>query len=520
MARASKLVHGIIKVGQLIDDYRAGRIMIPEFQREYVWSPVKAVKLIDSLYKGFPISSLLLWQGEGAQETRARRRAAHSMRSGPVAWLIDGQQRVITLSRILSGDEDIDIVFHPEEEKFSRFSAAMLKDPNWQHVSRLWDDKQYRDIRKNLYLDGSRDAVKREERFDDIRRILEYEIPFVRMVDHDFDNAVKAFERINTLGVRLKKEDIESAHVAARHSGFVADQVVPFLERIRQQGFKRLNVMHLFRACAFVAKPDGRNRTPLHELKRREVLAAWKKTEKATDQAMGLIRSELGLVNMDVLWSGALVVPLIALCAGIPPKERKPEEFAGWLALAALCRRYGKSVGAMLDQDLQACRKTDPIGSLLTNLRNMQNMRFSLVARPNDFKGALADRSGLLTLYIACKNRGILDFFTGGKVLLQNDVDRHHILPRAQFSEDSRRIADNIANMAFIASDVNKSIGQSGPEVYLAKLKPRVLKSQCIPIDSTLWRIDKAEGFWKARRELLAESFNEYVRKALPKRQL
>jgi hypothetical protein len=65
--------------------------------------------------------------------------------------------------------------------------------------------------------------------------------------------------------------------------------------------------MHLFRACAFVAKPDGRNRTPLHELERTEVLAAWKQTERATERAIGLIRSELGLVNMNILWSGSLL---------------------------------------------------------------------------------------------------------------------------------------------------------------------------------------------------------------------
>ena len=70
------------------------------------------------------------------------------------------------------------------------------------------------------------------------------------------------------------------------------------------------------------------------------------------------------------------------------------------------------------------------------------------------------------------------------KVLLQSNVDRHHILPRAQFPENLRPTADNIANVAFIAGDVNKSIGQAGPEVYLAKVKTRVLESQCIPTDS------------------------------------
>ena len=33
------LEHQTFKVRQLIDDYRAARIVIPEFQREYVWRP-------------------------------------------------------------------------------------------------------------------------------------------------------------------------------------------------------------------------------------------------------------------------------------------------------------------------------------------------------------------------------------------------------------------------------------------------------------------------------------------------
>ena len=130
------------------------------------------------------------------------------------------------------------------------------------------------------------------------------------------------------------------------------------------------------------------------------------------------------------------------------------------------------------------------------------------------------DRSGLLALYIACMHRGILDFYSGGKVLLQGNVDRHHILPRAQFPETKRSAADNIANIAFITGDVNKSIGQAGPEVYLKRLTPRVLKSQCIPTNTSLWTIDQAEEFWQARRELLAESFNEYVKAGLPHRRV
>src|ERR1700682_269195 len=104
------------KVKQLVDDYRSGRIVIPEFQREYVWKPSKAPWLIDSLYRGFPISSLLLWQS--SEETRSRRRDPRPARASLMSWLIDGQQRVITLARIMNGDEGIDVVFNPKEDEF------------------------------------------------------------------------------------------------------------------------------------------------------------------------------------------------------------------------------------------------------------------------------------------------------------------------------------------------------------------------------------------------------------------
>jgi hypothetical protein len=124
-----------IKIKQLVGDYRSGRVVIPEFQREYVWKPSKAPFLIDSIYRGFPISSLLLWQS--TEEVRARRRDPRPSRGTAMSWLIDGQQRVITLSRVMNGDEGIDIVFHPENDEFRLSNAATRNDRNWFRVAEL-----------------------------------------------------------------------------------------------------------------------------------------------------------------------------------------------------------------------------------------------------------------------------------------------------------------------------------------------------------------------------------------------
>src|ERR1700694_325384 len=127
MAIEPRLELPTFKVKQLVEDYRKGRIVIPEFQREYVWRRSKAPRLVDSLYRGFPISSLLLWQS--TEETRPRSRNPRPIRSSMMNWLINGQQRVITLSRVMNGDEGIDVVFDPQREEFRLANAATRQDP-------------------------------------------------------------------------------------------------------------------------------------------------------------------------------------------------------------------------------------------------------------------------------------------------------------------------------------------------------------------------------------------------------
>jgi hypothetical protein len=157
------------------------------------------------------------------------------------------------------------------------------------------------------------------------------------------------------------------------------------------------------------------------------------------------------------------------------------------------------------------------LGKLLTNVRRDAG---AFAAIPSDFKGSLNDRGAMFAAYVACRHMGLRDLFTGSKMVLQAHVDRHHVLPRAQFPERDRSKADNVANIAFISGEVNRSIGAASPDVYLGKLKKEVLESQCIPLDKDLWHIDRAEDFWRARERLLADGFNAFLRDAMPGRHI
>jgi uncharacterized protein with ParB-like and HNH nuclease domain len=64
---------------------------VPEFQRGFVWSPQKVRELVDSLWRGYPVGSFLVWYAEDYAQPKAVQD-----QEVPDAWVVDGQQRTTT----------------------------------------------------------------------------------------------------------------------------------------------------------------------------------------------------------------------------------------------------------------------------------------------------------------------------------------------------------------------------------------------------------------------------------------
>src|ERR1700722_752021 len=81
---------------------RAGQLRLPDFQRKLKWQPRDMLDLFDSLYRGFPIGTLLLWN-------RPPRRSPvpfgdltiEAPERADALWIVDGKQRVTTLAENL-----------------------------------------------------------------------------------------------------------------------------------------------------------------------------------------------------------------------------------------------------------------------------------------------------------------------------------------------------------------------------------------------------------------------------------
>jgi uncharacterized protein with ParB-like and HNH nuclease domain len=81
-----------------------GDVILPKFQRQFVWSRQQTLDLLDSVSRNYPIGSVLLWQ---STERLASERTVAGLNVEPqrhdylVNYILDGQQRLASISGAL-----------------------------------------------------------------------------------------------------------------------------------------------------------------------------------------------------------------------------------------------------------------------------------------------------------------------------------------------------------------------------------------------------------------------------------
>lgn len=223
----------------LDEDNNFGRyfIQIPKFQRSYVWKDSQIKKLIDSIYKGFPIGSLLAYKTD---QTRGGK---------PVIQLVDGLQRVTAISRYLEAPLKYAPIENFIENELTKLISEVLynesTDSRTSFVNariRAWFDTvtvleygpQYNFAKLATYLaDGdqakvqillsmsSSDSLGEKllgEVLRSVREITDYRVP-VSIYNGPIENVPTIFERINSQGAQLTKYEI----FAASWSGTAAE---------------------------------------------------------------------------------------------------------------------------------------------------------------------------------------------------------------------------------------------------------------------------------------------------------
>ena len=525
------MAKGEATVGELIDMIKRKEIELPEMQRRYVWKSTKVRDLLDSLYRGYPSGAILLWDTDEQVETQGFAVGQEGSSIHKSKLLLDGQQRLTSLSAVLRGEpvvvrgrrRPIELLFnldHPEnlvevtevdddseldelqanptdENESSEDDEAtdssspsdiqlqlesmtfivknskMASLSNWIDVSDVFaNDDNVELIRRAgvTSMDDPRFKIY-NDRLNRLRKVKQY-IYRLDILERtlSYEEVAEIFVRVNSLGVKLRGSDLALAQVTARWRGSLAI-FQEYSETCAEQGF-RLDTGHHLRTAVSIASSQCKFKA-VSSLKTEDIKDAWDKTKRSTDFALNFLKANCGITSPALL-SSPLLVTALAYFANkrdfiISPEEAS--ELRRYLLIANAKGRYSRaSSESVLDQDLGIIRDGGGVSTLFERLIS-QVGRIDI--QPGDLVGRNQRSSLFKMMFIAFKSKGAQDWKTSVEISLdhggqQDSLQFHHIFPKA-FLKGAvpSREIDVLANLAFISATTNNWIRAKSPATYI-----------------------------------------------------
>lgn len=519
------------KLSVLLDQIDAETLLLPEFQRGYVWNRDQVRGLFRSLYLGYPVGSLLTWQTD-AGDTELRGSTADS---GVREILLDGQQRLTSLYGVVRGRppeffegkaSTFDgLHFNADTESFEFYAPVKMKnDPAWYSVTEIYELGMGPIFGRLMMIDDREVAALRAARLGRLMQILDREFHIERITGQDkgIDTVVDIFNRVNSGGTKLSKGDLALARITA-HSPEARDRMRAALATWSRAGY-HFALDWLLRNVNAIAT----GRAPFSALEHvgpREFNAALERATRHVGRVLDYIAGRLGLDHDRVLMArGAfpVLVKVLDDLGGRFPDRRSADKALYWYVHAGLWGRYAGATETALAQDLETLRSKG-VDGLIEHIANSRGG--SLSVRPEDFGGSTLGARFYPLLYMMTRTGNALDLGSGIPVrdgLLGHNaaLEVHHIIPRARLAAYSEMHPDSaydrgevnaVANFALITKDTNLDISAKEPQAYLAEIeaaRPGVLSSQWIPLEPDLWNVERFRDFLRSRRELLARAAN------------
>jgi hypothetical protein len=208
----------------MIEDIKHGNIALPEIQRPFVWSAAKTRDLLDSMYRGYPVGTLVFW--ETGTDVGARQIGGERGDRVAKLLIVDGQQRLTSLFAVLTGsavltkdfeERRIRLGFRPSDETFEVTDAAIERDPEFvPDITALWEEGYKSTVRKFLHRlsvsrgvelgDAEQDRL--EEQVDRVRDLRDFRFQVIELgTNANEEQVAEIFVRINSEGVRLNQSD-------------------------------------------------------------------------------------------------------------------------------------------------------------------------------------------------------------------------------------------------------------------------------------------------------------------------
>lgn len=542
------------KIMEFVDSLAKDRFLIPTFQREFVWEPDNIIRLWDSIFRFYPVGSILYWETDSYLHTHRRLGGfvfPHDedtvRKFKEWTYILDGQQRATSLLVSMLGgkgkvkdDEDFDYMLFFDATDASFFFAKDCEKRkskvNPAFLIRLRDVPQWGfDFYKRVSAeDGFNHTI--EKNLQRLSRVFtDYKISLIRIKGVDVNEVCEIFERINQEGKKLDPVDIIVARtyrnedpVRGVKGFYLRDNLQGLKDILASQGnrFKDMAdyaILQMVAICLRKNESGGKKRfgiTPaaLDNLTANDIENNWATYQKTIFEMIRFL-SDMKIHGPSMLPFAYLAYPI---CHYFHNNASPDRSFARqWFWRTA----FGHDDFRRADEVYQYC------SDFFDRLDASERPRLEplVVSKTRLIQASYYYRSALSRAVIAFLARqNPLDFtdpdadvLDNVYLLLSQAPNLHHIYPqnflRGVKSLNGDTPIDSLMNICFLRAKTNIHISDRNPLHYFREYESvrdfdTILDSHLIPrhfIDKDEFTPDDYTGFLHARAELFCQRLKD-----------
>jgi hypothetical protein len=467
----------------LLNDIEKGTVKVPQFQRQFVWPKQKSAELLDSILKGYPIGTFILWK------TRETLRSVRDIGGAklPVTpegdsteYVLDGQQRLTSLFAAIKG---LTIERDNSQDNFADIYLDLNSNDDGTIVIIDAGERSPGDVIRVVDLVGGtlkslfKYPEKHHQRLSDLKsRISAYTFSTILVKDATIDVATEIFTRINVTAKPLSVFEIMVAKTFDSERDFdLAEKYKALKEKLGEVEYDTVTDAAVLQTISCLIAKDCDKKTIL-KLDKKQFVDMWPVAVDAIERAVDYFRAFFRIPVSALLPYGALIVPFAYFFYRHKDKplgemHKRLQDFFWRVSLTG---RYSYSLESRIAQDL---KRIDLIlDGEPANYDQPVDLSPEFILENGVFN---AGRSYIKALLCVLTHAQPKSFADNAQVTISNDWlkqansrNYHHFFPKAYLKKvigDDWRI-NHIANITIVDDFLNKRvIRDKAPSKYMAQ---------------------------------------------------
>lgn len=484
---------------KLLSKLEDGDYQIPKFQRDFVWEKSKVALLIDSILKGYPVGTFILWKTK--DKLNSLKKIGNTIFKDPpkddyIYYVLDGQQRMTSLYLAINGieteyDNYSELYIDLDKTKLTEFKGKkeLIIDSN-ENICVVDKPQIYITVKDLMNLSITEIINRFKQNLEIIqkieilqKRIKDYRFSTIEVENQPIDVISDIFTRINTSGKELTLFEIMNAKVYDEKEKFIlSDKCETLQKELAGSGYENLVehgtvILQVMSACL------GKDckRKDILDINKQDFIRIWDSGVKAIKLAVDNFKSVYNIPVSKLLPYDSLIVPLSYLffINNLNPDltNEQTKIFEKYMYRVAFSQRFSSATETKLSADLKVMnkiknaeafnfeelvpltlpRKKEELAELIKNINFSTSNRFCI---------------GILDIMV---NKFPKKFSNNGNVILDNSylmransANYHHFFPKAYLAAKGIQNENSIVNIVLIDNYLNQNeIRAKAPSEYI-----------------------------------------------------